>query len=231
VEHRLILASSSPRRQELLVGLGLPFEVVVPAGIDESRVAGSAFAVCRELALRKAGWVLARRPPGGPTPIVIGCDTVVAVVRGGQERILGKPADADDARRMLRVLSGQTHRVLSAVAIRRPDAPPRVETEISHVTLRALRDEDIDAYVASGEPLDKAGAYGIQGCGGSLIASIRGCYLNIVGLPLLLLARLLDVALPPACSCLAHPLQTGSDGCRADPSPPPSPPELEIAVR
>jgi septum formation protein len=209
---RLILASSSPRRHELVERLGLPFEVVVPIGVDEKAVRGTACEVCQERALRKARAVLADLDEARDA-VVVGCDTVVAVVRGGEEQILGKPETPKEARRMLRVLSGVTHRVLSGVALASVATPERVEVEISHVTFKALTDEEIDAYVATGEPLDKAGGYGIQSVAGALVVGIRGCYYNVVGLPLVLLSRMLGIDPPCACDCRRHPLQRGRGGC------------------
>jgi septum formation protein len=183
---RLILASQSPRRQELLQVLGWPFDVI-PSGVDESTVpAGLApAALARWLAEQKADDV-AHRHPGA---FVIGADTIVVL---GDE-VMGKPVDPEDAARMLRALSGATHRVITGIAVRREGPEPlqlsdAVETE---VTFRPLTDHEIEAYVRTGEPMDKAGAYAIQGCGALLAAGIRGDYPNIVGLPVARLAELL----------------------------------------
>jgi septum formation protein len=183
---RLILASQSPRRQELLQVLGWPFDVI-PSGVDESTVpAGLApAALARWLAEQKADDV-AHRHPGA---FVIGADTIVVL---GDE-VMGKPVDPEDAARMLRALSGATHRVITGIAVRREGPEPlhlsdAVETE---VTFRPLTDHEIEAYVRTGEPMDKAGAYAIQGYGAMLAAGIRGDYPNIVGLPVARLAELL----------------------------------------
>jgi septum formation protein len=183
---RLILASQSPRRRELLQVLGWPFDVI-PSGVDESTVpAGLApAALARWLAEQKADDV-AHRHPGA---FVIGADTIVVL---GDE-VMGKPVDPEDAARMLRALSGATHRVITGIAVRREGPEPlqlsdAVETE---VTFRPLTDHEIEAYVRTGEPMDKAGAYAIQGCGALLAAGIRGDYPNIVGLPVARLAELL----------------------------------------
>ncbi len=208
----LILASSSPRRQELLNQLNLPYRIQPPEGVDESSVSGTAYTVSRELARMKAEWVL-ENAEATEEAFVVGCDTVVSIVSGAQERILGKPASEAEARQMLGVLSGTSHRVISAVAIARPDAPTRVEAEVSHVTFRKLTEADIDAYVHSGDPMDKAGAYGIQTAGHELVASIRGCYLNIVGLPMMLLCSMLQLETDYACPCAGHELQTCASGC------------------
>jgi septum formation protein len=183
---RLILASQSPRRRELLQVLGWPFDVI-PSGVDESTVpAGLApAALARWLAEQKADDV-AHRHPGA---FVIGADTIVVL---GDE-VMGKPVDPEDAARMLRALSGATHRVITGIAVRREGPEPlqlsdAVETE---VTFRPLTDHEIEAYVRTGEPMDKAGAYAIQGCGALRAAGIRGDYPNIVGLPVARLAELL----------------------------------------
>ena len=222
----LILASSSPRRRELMGRLGVPFDVLAPSGVEESDVRGLAFDTCAELARRKAEWVLGEVDDAGAT--VIGSDTVVALVRGAQERLLGKPEDEDDARRMLRTLSGLAHRVLSGIAVARRGAPTRVEVEVSHVKFRVLSDEVIESYVATGDPLDKAGAYGIQSVGAGIVSEIRGCYYNIVGLPLTLLARMLDCELEPACDCRGHELQTSSGGCEIIGTAEDNEPEIEM---
>ena len=208
----LILASSSPRRRDLLDQLGVEYESRPPDGVDESTINGAAYVVCQERARLKAEWVLSQCKDD-ESPVVVGCDTVVAVVSGSRERMLGKPADEDDARRMLRVLSGSSHRVASAVAIARAEEPTRVVVEISHVTFRPLSDEDIEAYVQTGDPLDKAGAYGIQTRGHDLVASIRGCYLNIVGLPVMLMCEMLGIKTAYRCPCPEHKLQTCASNC------------------
>jgi septum formation protein len=183
---RLILASQSPRRQELLQLLGWPFEVI-PSTVDEAATpAGLAPAqLAGWLAERKAEEVAERHSDA----VVIGADTLVVL----GDHVMGKPVDDDDARRMLRALSGVTHRVITGVAIQRKGATPLrlgevVETE---VTFHCLTDNEIEAYLQTGEPMDKAGAYGIQGYGALLVQSVRGDYPNIVGLPVARLAVLL----------------------------------------
>jgi len=182
---KLILASSSPRRAEVLADAGFTFEVVA-ARVDESRRTGEqAEAYVRRLAEAKA-----RAVAGGVSPpaIVIAADTVV--VMDGE--VLGKPASAEDAGRMLRRLSGRTHQVLTGLAVLKiPGGAARVEIETTQVTFAPLTEAEIEAYVASGEPLDKAGAYAIQGRGGRLVARVEGCYFNVVGLPLARLYRIL----------------------------------------
>lgn len=213
----LILASSSPRRRELLDQLGVAYRVQPPEGIDESTISGTAYYVTRELSRMKAERAL-ESCDEAEDATVIGCDTIVSIVSGSRERILGKPANEEDARRMLSVLSGVSHRVVSAVALARIGSPTRVETEVSNVTFRKLSEETIDAYVRSGDPLDKAGAYGIQTSGKDLIACIRGCYLNIVGLPVMLLCGMLGLETAYSCPCASHDLQTCPSGCSLDES-------------
>jgi septum formation protein len=182
----LILASQSPRRQELLQLLNLPFQVI-PSGVDESTAPAhlEPASLARWLAERKAEDVAARYPDA----IVIGADTIVVL---GDE-VMGKPVDLSDARRMLRALSGQTHRVITGIAVIRAGSEPRrladaIETE---VTFRSLTDNEVEAYLLTGEPMDKAGAYAIQGYAALFVAAVRGDYPNIVGLPVARVAAML----------------------------------------
>jgi septum formation protein len=187
---RLVLASQSPRRRELLASVGLPV-VVRPAGADESVRPGEApGAYVLRVARDKAEAV-----PSAPGELVLAADT--AVVLDGA--ILGKPADDAEARHMLRSLSGRTHVVLTGVHVRAapaPGAPPREGSELvsTAVRFRDLTGPEIDWYVATGEPADKAGAYAVQGIGGAFVAGVAGSVTNVVGLPLAetlaLLARL-----------------------------------------
>jgi septum formation protein len=184
----LILASRSPRRRDLLAGLGIPLEVR-PAVTDESvRPGEPAHAYVARVAREKA------RTASGE--VVLAADT--AVVVGGE--ILGKPRDAADAARMLRALSGTTHQVLTAVCVRRSAPPPGREREVTvstEVQFRALGEEQIAWYLSTGEPLDKAGAYALQGLGGALVESVRGSVSGVVGLPLAeSLALLAEVGFP-----------------------------------
>jgi septum formation protein len=195
---RLILASASPRRQELLARLGLPFEVR-PSGIEEPLPADiPARALATALARAKAADVADRLRGAAEAPtVIVGADTLVVL----DGRPLGKPASRHDARRMLRALRGRTHEVVTAVVVRDADAAGRelTETVVSRVVMRAYTDEEIDAYVATGEPDDKAGAYAVQGAGGRLVRRVEGCYTNVVGLPLTTTARLLQAfGLAPA---------------------------------
>ena len=188
---RLILASASPRRRELLERLGVPFEVQ-PSGIDEPLPPGvSAPTLATSLARAKAADVAARlRAAGDATAVVLGADTLVVV--DGEP--LGKPASRSDARAMLQALRGRSHEVVTAVVLRAvdPAGPELTEAVVSQVLMRAYSDGEIDAYVATGEADDKAGAYAVQGVGGSLVSRVDGCYTNVVGLPLRTTARLLQ---------------------------------------
>lgn len=178
----LILASRSPRRAELLAAAGFTFEVLA-VDVDETpRVGESPRDYVERLAVEKAQAVAARRPG----EVVLGADTTVVV----DGRILEKPRDAADAAAMLRALSGRAHEVLTGVAV---VAPGRTRTgvESTLVWFDPLSDEEIARYVASGEPLDKAGAYGIQGLASRFIPRIEGSYTNVVGLPVQLAAGLM----------------------------------------
>lgn len=179
----LVLASRSPRRRELLAGLGIPLEVR-PAETDEAvRESELPEAYVARVAREKARAVAGE--------IVLAADTAVVVGR----EILGKPVDAADAARMLRALSGTRHRVLTAVCVRRSTPPPACEREVTvstQVRFRPLREEQIAWYVATGEPLDKAGAYALQGLGGALVESVEGSVSGVVGLPLAEALALLD---------------------------------------
>ncbi|WP_028451777.1 Maf family protein [Chitinilyticum aquatile] len=173
---QLYLASGSPRRRELLAQLGVSFDII-RADIDETPLPGESveayvLRLAREKAL--AGW----RAAGEPAQPVLGADTTVAYAG----RILGKPLDADDARAMLADLSGSTHSVLTAVAVCVAGAV-EVTLSTSSVRFMPLSAAQIDAYVASGEPLDKAGAYGIQGWGGLFVSWMDGSFTGVMGLP------------------------------------------------
>jgi septum formation protein len=180
---KLILASASPRRAEILRAAGIAFTVLSSA-VDETPLPGeTATDMVRRLAAAKAELVAARAV--GPA-IVIAADTVVAL----DGAVMGKPRTSDDARHMLEKLSGRTHSVITGVAlVRLPDVERREFTEITQVHFTALSDEEIVRYLSSGEPFDKAGAYAIQGVAGRFIPRIDGCYFNVVGLPLARLCR------------------------------------------
>jgi septum formation protein len=184
---KLILASASLRRAEILHSAGLPFSVLSSA-VDETPIPGeSPKQMVQRLALAKAELAAARAV--GPA-IIIAADTTVTLDGG----VLGKPRTTDDARQMLEKLSGRTHSVITGVAlIRLPDAERIEFSETTHVHFAALEPDEIVRYLSSGEPFDKAGSYAIQGRAGRYIPRIEGCYYNVVGLPL---ARL--------CSALAE---------------------------
>jgi septum formation protein len=180
---RIILASQSPRRRELLTLVGIPHEVR-PADLDERVLPGEAPAPHAErLARAKAEAVAANEPEA----IVIGADTIV-VLDGD---ILGKPRDAGDAAAMLHRLAGRTHTVLTAVAVTR-NGRTVSGVESVEVTFRPVTREQIDAYIATGEPMDKAGAYGIQGFGAVIVERVHGDYFAVMGLALGRLVGLLE---------------------------------------
>ena len=187
---RLILASASPRRRELLARLGVPFEVR-PSGIEETLSPGiPAPALATTLARAKARDIAERLRAAGESPaLILGADTLVVL----DGRPLGKPASREEARAMLGALRGRSHEVVTAVVLR-PDDPDGREAAvavISQVHMRPCTDDELEAYVATGEGDDKAGAYAVQGLGGHLVTRVEGCYSNVVGLPLGTTARLL----------------------------------------
>lgn len=196
---RLILASSSPRRQELLKRLVGGFEVVAPE-IDEARLDDESLVEYAERLSREKARAVIRRLDASPA-IVIGADTIVI---NCENQLLGKPADARDARRMLRHLRNREHQVVTAVTVARNGEPARAITNHAStlVFMRDYSDEEIDAYIASGDPFDKAGAYAIQNEVFRPVARIEGSYSNVVGLPLGALSRTLRefgvVHYPPA---------------------------------
>jgi septum formation protein len=182
----LVLASCSPRRAEILEAVGWPF-VAVPSGVDESRHAGEdAISYVRRLAEAKARTV-SEKFDGR---LILGADTVV-VVHG---KVLGQPKNQDEAKQMLNRLSGNWHDVLTGVALVRSgeNACAMVDQEITRVRFGPLSNAEIDWYVSTGEPMDKAGAYAIQGKAAPLIQEIQGDYYNIVGLPIRLVYEMLQ---------------------------------------
>ena len=178
----LVLASRSPRRSEILRQAGIPF-VVRSAEVDETPLGHEP---PREYVERLAE-AKARAVGDAPGEIVLGADTTV-VIDGA---MLGKPEDAADAHRMLRLLSGKRHDVLSGICLRKGSKTVR-DCAATAVWFRALSDREIDDYIASGEPWDKAGAYAIQGLASKYIEKIEGCYFNVVGLPVALVYRRLQ---------------------------------------
>lgn len=192
----VVLASASPRRQELLRLLVRDFEIV-PSNSEEVHAEGcppesAAIAV----AVTKAMTVLARRPEA----VVLGADTIVYRLEHDRAVLYGKPADAEDACRMLRELSGRSHEVVTGVAVvwsaSEGSVRGRVESVTTHVWFRKLSEEEIKSYVATGEPLDKAGAYGIQERAAAFVERVEGDYLNVVGLSLSAAKRLLRGLVP-----------------------------------
>jgi septum formation protein len=179
----LVLASRSPRRAELLKAAGFHFSVV-PTDVDESALPNETppdhvRRLAREKALAAAA--------GAPGATILGADTVVVV----DDTILGKPSDARDARRMLRLLAGRRHHVYTGVALWRLGAL-RDAVEVSAVDLSAMTPAEVDWYVASGEPIGKAGAYAIQGLASRFITRLEGSYSNVVGLPVAVVYKLLE---------------------------------------
>ncbi len=193
----LVLASASPRRQELLRNAGISF-VVCPANIRETPLPGEGPRECAERLAREKALAAFRQQPDNH---VLGADTIVVV----DGEILGKPRDAADAFRMLRLLSGRTHQVITGVCLVGPSPENRnlkpetdletrfedVRSETTQVTMNMLTDDDIRSYVATGEPMDKAGAYAIQGVASRWIPCIEGDYFNVVGLPVALVLKII----------------------------------------
>lgn len=180
---RLVLASSSPRRQAFFRDLGWDFHIE-PSDIDESYILGeSPEEMALRLAVSKALDVWRRTRANW----VIGADTIV-VIDGS---VLGKPADEGDAKRMVRMLQGRTHTVMTGAAVVRPDGVILSCVEKTQVTFRSMTEDEAEAYVEQGESMDKAGAYAIQGKGMLLVQRVDGCYFNVVGLPLERLSRML----------------------------------------
>lgn len=187
---RLVLASASPRRSELLRAAGFEFDIN-PAHVDEAIRAGeSASVYVRRVAEHKAQVIGSQSPERA----VLAADTVVVV----DDQILGKPQDADDARRMLRLLSGRTHQVMTGVCLWQgvPDGAARTTTHVAvtAVEFATLAEAEIAWYVDSGEPMDKAGAYAIQGLASRFVTRIDGSYSNVVGLPVALVYEMCSEA-------------------------------------
>jgi len=186
MQREIFLASKSPRRRELIAELGLPFvfgspdaDETVPEGTEPM---DAAILVAR----RKAD--AARSLPEAAGRIIVSADTIVVV----DGRIFGKPADRDDACAMLAALSGRAHQVMTGVCVVLPDGRSGSFCECTDVCFYALTEEEISSYVDTGEPMDKAGAYGIQGIGKLLVEGIKGDYYNVVGLPVARLSRFID---------------------------------------
>jgi septum formation protein len=172
-----ILASSSPRRKELLKQLNLDFEIM-PSNIDEVLRGNTPAEMVRKLALEKAVSISSQSSKG---KIIIGADTIVYL----DGIIMGKPADEDDAFSMLKRLSGKAHEVYTGLALVNTSTNEiQSDYECTEVVIRDLSDKQIENYIKTGEPMDKAGAYAIQGKGSLIVKSIKGCYYNVVGLPI-----------------------------------------------
>ena len=189
----LVLASSSPRRKELLTQAGFTFRVHASSVPEEYRDSEDPIAFATRLARTKAQTVfteLVTQDYETDPPLVLGADTIVV---SPTKKILGKPTDANDAARMLRQLAGGTHSVITGVAVV-SRAGIEVASELTYVTMTTLSEVDIEAYINTGEPMDKAGAYAIQGYAAAWIPRIHGCYFNVVGLPLALVSSMLEGA-------------------------------------
>ena len=185
MEEKIILASGSARRKAMLEMYGIPFEVI-PSQAEENDVSGSGRERVRVLARRKGEEVFGRLPGRA----VLAADTLVCV----ENEVLGKPADEADAARMIRLLSGKSHWVYTGVCLLLPDGTVREEVCGTEVCFAELEEEEILRYAASGEPLDKAGAYAVQGRAGAFVRSIHGSPTNVIGLPLETVARMLREA-------------------------------------
>lgn len=186
----LVLASGSPRRRAFLEQLGLTF-TVSPADLDERLLPGEAPAAYVERLAREKAQAVAARHPGA---VVLAADTTVVL----EGRVLGKPADAAEAQEMLRALCGRAHQVLTGVALAggAQGSGPRTRVVETKVLFREATDAELAWYVGTGEPLDKAGAYAIQGIGGFLVRAIEGSHSNVIGLPLVETLELLARELP-----------------------------------
>ncbi|RPI88177.1 MAG: septum formation protein Maf [Chloroflexi bacterium] len=214
----LILASNSPRRREMLALGGYQFKIA-PADVDETPIPGEA---PRDYALRtavgKAQAVASKVPEDS---IILSADTIVVQdnLQTGKPEILGKPVDEADARRMLRQLRGRVHQVYTAVSVfRTTDGKMETDLCITDVPMRNYTDEEIEAYIATGDPMDKAGAYAIQHKGFHPVEDLDGCYSNVVGLPLCHVARTLrNFGIPPQTVLAAQCLNNNTYQCHISP--------------
>jgi septum formation protein len=194
---KLVLASASPRRQELIAILGLPVQIIPSRVQEDTPDHWSPSQIVEGLSKRKADAVKDKLSESTDfSSIVVGSDTIV-VLNG---KVMGKPRDASEAEQMLQELAGEVHEVYTGITcIRISDAKTVTSHRVTKVRMRNLSSTQISRYVSTGESMDKAGAYGIQGIGSLLIESIDGCYFNVVGLPLSLLAVILeqfDITIP-----------------------------------
>lgn len=198
----IYLASQSPRRQELLKQIGVRFEMLLPSadedseGIEEPLPEEKARVYVERVTLAKSAAALSRWQKSNlPWAPILCADTTVSLPNSPDSEILGKPSDAADAARILNMLSGKVHEVLTAVAVTvAPTEIPKILVQVSRVQFAELSQKQIEAYIASGEPFGKAGAYGIQGLGGAFIPSIQGSYSGIMGLPIYETQQLLKIA-------------------------------------
>jgi septum formation protein len=198
----IYLASQSPRRQELLKQIGVQFEMLIAAPGEDTETLETplpnekARDYVQRVTFAKCAIALARwQKSGKPWAPILCADTTVSIPGNSDGEILGKPSDATDAARILAMLSGKTHEVLTAVALMvDPKSKPLCLVQVSEVEFAHLTVEQIADYIQSGEPFGKAGAYGIQGLGGALIPSIKGSYSGIMGLPIYEVNQLLDFA-------------------------------------
>jgi septum formation protein len=198
----IYLASQSPRRQEILKQIGVNFEMLVAAPGEDTETLETplpnekARTYVERVTFAKSAIALARwQKSGKPWAPILCADTTVSLPSNPDGEILGKPNDASDATRILKMLSGQTHQVLTAVAL---TTDPKIDSlclvHVSEVEFAHLTEAQIESYIQSGEPFGKAGAYGIQGLGGAFIPSIKGSYSGIMGLPIFEVNQLLDFA-------------------------------------
>ncbi len=198
----IYLASQSPRRQELLKQMGVRFEMLLPNPNEDTESLETplphekARSYVERVTLAKSTVALARWEKSTlPWAPILCADTTVSLPNSSEGEILGKPTDAADVNRILKMLSGKTHEVLTAVALTiNPNEKPLCLVKVSKVEFALLSQEQIDSYIASGEPFGKAGAYGIQGLGGAFIPAIEGSYSGIMGLPIFETAQLLERA-------------------------------------
>lgn len=184
MDKKIVLASASPRRREILSNLGLSFEVITSDAEEKTDTELPPYMIVQELAMLK-GTDVAKKVADA---VVISADTIVWL----DGMMLGKPSDEANARKMLKMLSGKTHEVYTGVCVTHSKSGKSVsDYEVTKVNFRSLSDEEIDGYIKTGEPMDKAGAYGIQSKGCLLVDSIEGDYLNVVGLPAVKLSKIL----------------------------------------
>lgn len=180
----ILLASASPRRAKLLHLLGISFQTVRP---DVNEIASTGGTSSPAMVAIENARIKARSVQSEPGQLILAADTIVVL----GDTLFGKPEDDSDARRILTMLSGQTHSVITGICLRAKDKE-RVDSAESRVTFRQLDDATIDAYIHTGEPQDKAGAYAVQGQGASLVETVEGDYYNVVGLPLHRLSQILE---------------------------------------